>query len=88
MLAHRVEGQRIDVDILVGTLQETARRTDFFDNEMTNAEDKFAVEGGQDALLGRGTEFNGDEIDRPLRLLAEGCWVLHNCQSGISRRRR
>ena len=43
MLAHRIEGQVVDIDVAIHLFEKTAGRTDFFYDEMANATNDFRV---------------------------------------------
>ena len=64
MAVQLVEGEAVDVDGGLDTLQETAGRTYVFHNEMAEREDDIAVVAREDMVDGRVAQRDGYQVER------------------------
>ena len=80
VLPHLVEGEAVDVDGALDGFEETAGGTDFFDNEVADAEDDLAVVGGQHLVDGGVAERDWDEVESGGEGVHEGRnWLKVRC---------
>src|SRR5574344_2329447 len=62
MLAHRLEGKRINVNVAAHLFEETSRRAHLLDNEMADRKNYFAVVSRQHAVVRRVAYGYGNQI--------------------------
>lgn len=63
VLAHFVEGERVDVDVAVYGFEKASRRADFFDDEVANGAHDVGIGGGEYAVVGRVAEGDRNEVE-------------------------